>query len=107
MDQFVVRSSSPACHARADDAVFRAALLSEDEVDDGEEQQRDLDLMKADLGALRSAWEFGVLEQKGKVYSEKLAQLQAKKAPFAPVVKARNMARSALAHADATEDFAS
>ena len=106
MEAFLVRSPLPVCHARADDAVFRAALLSEDEVDDGEEQQRDLDLMKADLEALRKADAFDVLEQKGRVYSEKLAQLQAKKATFAGVVKARSMARSALAHADATNDFA-
>jgi hypothetical protein len=106
MNAFLVRSPLPVCHARADDAVFTAALLSEDEVDDGEEQQRELDLMKADLEALRSAQNFGALEQQGKVYSKKLAQLQAKKATFVGVVKARSVARSALAHADATDDFA-
>jgi len=62
--------------------------------------------MKADLEALRKAEEFDVLEQKGRAYNEKLAQLHAKKVTFAGVVKARSMARSALAHADTTNDNA-
>ena len=50
---------------------------------------------------------FELLEQKGRAYSAKLAQLRAKQAEFANVVKARAMARSALRHADASGDYAS
>ena len=47
MDAFVVLAPSPACHARADDAIFKHAVASEDQVHDGAEEQQAVDRMKA------------------------------------------------------------
>lgn len=105
MDAFVVRSNTPSCHAKSDDAIFQSALRSTDEVNAGTAEQAELDAMGKGLQVLFESGEFELMKEQTPTFNAKKEKLQQMKNVFSCVSKAREIARGALAHAKSVTNY--